>query len=191
MKIENTLIYLIGFPGAGKFTVAHELQKLIPAVIVDNHLILNPVFTVIEPDGKTPLPAKVWENAWKIRHIVLDTIRELAKPRSNFIFTNALVEGSTEDQQLFGEIETLAKERGAKLFPVRLLVSADTLCERVTSPERKERYKTTDPVATREAACTYTLLKPPEGGLDIETTNLSPLEAAKLIVEGLERSIGV
>lgn len=159
-------------------------------MLVDNHLILNPVFTVVEPDGKTPLPSKIWDNAWKIRHIVLDTIKGMAKPNSNFIFTNSLVDSSPDDQKLFDEIAELAKARGATLLPVRLLVSVETLCERVKSPERTERFKMTDPISTREIASAYTLLKP-KGCFDLEITTLKPSESAMLIVQEAGRRVGV
>jgi adenylylsulfate kinase-like enzyme len=33
--IENTFIYLFGFAGAGKLTIAKEIQKHVPCILVD------------------------------------------------------------------------------------------------------------------------------------------------------------
>lgn len=56
MAIENTFIYLMGFAGTGKLTIAKELQKIVPSILVDNHLILNVVFSLIEPEFKAMDP---------------------------------------------------------------------------------------------------------------------------------------
>jgi shikimate kinase len=42
-QMRNTMIYLIGFAGAGKFTIAKEICKSAEARLVDNHLINNPI----------------------------------------------------------------------------------------------------------------------------------------------------
>lgn len=187
MNITNTIIYLIGFPGTGKFTISKEIQKLIPAVLVDNHLILNPVFSVIEADGKTKIPDKAWDYTRKIRDIVLDSIRDFAKPQSNFIFTNLLVEGSQVDRELYSEVELLAKARNANLLTVRLHISVEALCERVGSSDRKQRHKMTEADAVRAMVTKNILLMPSAGYFDIDVTNLSSKDAASQIVDELVR----
>ena len=75
------------------------------AVIVDNHLINNPVFSVAAADGKTPLPAAVWQKIESIRRIVLDTVAELAQPEASFIFTNVFYEGEPNDRRWYEDVE--------------------------------------------------------------------------------------
>ena len=70
--MQSTIVYLIGFAGTGKHTIALEICRLTGARLVDNHLINNPVFSLIQADGKTRLPETVWKKTWAIRHIVLD-----------------------------------------------------------------------------------------------------------------------
>jgi hypothetical protein len=72
--MKNTIFYLIGYPGTGKYTIAKEIAALTGAVLVDNHLINNLVFSVVGAEGKAPLPAGVWPKIESIRRIVLDTI---------------------------------------------------------------------------------------------------------------------
>jgi hypothetical protein len=45
--MQNTIVYLIGYAGTGKYTIAKELVLLTGAVIVDNQLINSPVFSVV------------------------------------------------------------------------------------------------------------------------------------------------
>jgi shikimate kinase len=51
--MNGALIYLIGFAGCGKLTIAKAIQKKIDCILVDNHLINNVIFSLIDPDGKT------------------------------------------------------------------------------------------------------------------------------------------
>jgi hypothetical protein len=41
VKLENTILYSLGFARVGKYTIAKELQRLTGAKLVDNHYILS------------------------------------------------------------------------------------------------------------------------------------------------------
>lgn len=93
---------------------------------------------MIDTDGKTKLPRKIWDHTRAVRNAVLDTIREFAKPGPNFIFTNDLRDDVELDRQLFEEIAALSAHRSAVLLPVRLSLSrwtsfADGWCLRIAS----------------------------------------------------------
>ncbi len=90
IPLHNTIIYLIGFPGTGKYTIALELANRTTIRIVDNQLINNPIFSVIGADGKTRLPNIVWDKVGVIREAVLDSICTLSPPDFSFVFTNVL-----------------------------------------------------------------------------------------------------
>src|SRR5271154_7172761 len=113
--MQGTIVYLIGFAGTGKHTIALEICRLTGARLVDNHLINNPVFSLIQADGKTRLPETVWKKTWAIRHIVLDVIREISPAPFSFVFTNELIDGSNDDRKLFAEVEDLAEARLAQV----------------------------------------------------------------------------
>jgi MoxR-like ATPase len=51
MQLHNTIIYLIGIPAVGKYTVARAIGRLTGAKVVDNQLINLPVFSVLGYDG--------------------------------------------------------------------------------------------------------------------------------------------
>ena len=82
-------IYLIGFAGSGKYTIAKEIAKY-GYKVVDNHLINNPIFSLLDLDEKTPIPENARLFTRKIRHVVLDFVSHDQK--ANYVFTNELVE---------------------------------------------------------------------------------------------------
>src|SRR5262245_29704703 len=121
--MNGAFIYLIGFAGCGKLTIARAIQKKMDCILVDNHLINNVIFSLIDPDGKTKLPNKVWDNIHQVRSAVFDTIRNLAKPGRTFVFTNELLEGEDYHLKVFADTAELARARNALFLPVRLTIS--------------------------------------------------------------------
>lgn len=182
--MKNTIVYA----GTGKYTVAREIAALTGAVIVDNHLINNPVFSVVGVDGIKPLPAGVWPKIAGIRRIVLDTIVELAQPEASFIFTNELFEGKSADRLLFEDMAILATKRKALFVPVILRCESEELYRRVISPERAIRFKLRNADWTRESIRSYSLLHVDHpNGLELDVTDLSPIEAAQAIIAHVEK----
>ncbi|WP_225536178.1 KTI12 family protein [Wolbachia endosymbiont of Mansonella ozzardi] len=58
--MSKTLVYLTGFPGSGKFTVARKLSEIIDAVIVSSNLLNNVTLNVVK------LPnAEVSDDLWE------------------------------------------------------------------------------------------------------------------------------
>jgi hypothetical protein len=54
--MKNAIFYLIGPPGVGKYAVGRIIAERTAAKLVDNHYSINPIFALIEQDGRTPLP---------------------------------------------------------------------------------------------------------------------------------------
>jgi len=182
--MDNTIIYLIGFPGTGKYSIAREIRNLTGAKLVDNHLINNPVFSVIEADGVTPLPSAIWDRIGAIRSIVLGVIRDFSAPHFSFVFTNHLVDGDPLDAAAFTEIADLAARRRGKLIPVRLICGEDELCRRIASADRIERFKEVDPDNARARFRTRRILSVDHPHrLDLDVTHLTAAQAARRIVE--------
>ena len=189
-QMKNTIVYLIGYARTGKYTIAKEIAALTGAVIVDNQLINNPVFSVVAADGKTPLTAAVLQKIESIRRIVLDTIAELAQPEASFIFTNVLYEGKPMDRRWYEDVAILATQRKALLVPVILRCEPEEVCRRVTSPERAVRLKERSADRTRENIRTYQLLRVDHPNcLVLDITNLSPIQAAQAILARVEKRV--
>jgi hypothetical protein len=187
--VQNTIVYLIGYFGIGKYSIAKALAELEPCKIVDNHHVLNPIFSLLEQDGITPLPPLIWHQAAKVREAVLETIRFLSPPNWNFIFTNDLSEDSGS-HKLFDDVANVAEARAARLVPVLLRCELDEYLRRVVRPERRERLKGINPAEARERhqqGQAFVTDHPNQLVLDI--TRLSPEAAARAILGFVDKLV--
>ena len=187
--MNGVIVYLFGYAGCGKLTIARALQAKYDCILVDNHYINNVIFSLLDSDGNSKLPDQVWEQVELIRSAVLNTIRHLSKPNRSFIFTNELLEGEPRAEKVFQAIANVAKDREAAFLPVRLTISPQELARRVISPGRAEHYKETNPDQARKKAQERSVYKPRDiPYLEIDITTLSPDETAKMILEEIHRN---
>ena len=186
-KLENAIIVLTGFAGTGKYTIGRELCELTGAKLIDNHLINNPVFKVVNPDGITPLPDGVWDKVKAVRAIVYEAIRELSPPKLSFVFTIELFESSPGDKRAFLDLEELAASRGGLFVPVRLLCDVDELCRRVVDPARLHMVKSINAEGARRKSAQETVLDSTHPHvLTIDVTKKTPAEATAIILRHIE-----
>jgi ribose 1,5-bisphosphokinase PhnN len=186
--MNGAFIYLIGFAGCGKLTIAKAIQARYDCILVDNHFVNNVIFSLIDPDGKTRLPDSVWENVNRVRSAVLDTIRDLSKPGRTFIFTNELLEGEDRDLKLFQEIAEIARYRNAFFLPVRLTITPDELAQRVISGGRAKQFKETDSQAALLKAQKRKVFKPDGfSSLEIDVTTKTAEDVAESILTDLRK----
>ncbi|MFP3035718.1 MAG: hypothetical protein ACEY3A_01605 [Wolbachia sp.] len=66
--MSKTVVYLIGFPGSGKFTIARKLSEIIDAVIISNNLFNNVILNVIELPN-TEVPDDLWKKFLQLEKI--------------------------------------------------------------------------------------------------------------------------
>jgi hypothetical protein len=185
--LKNVIVYLVGFSGTGKLTVASELALLLKARVVDNHWINNPILGLIDSDRVTPFPEGVWDQIAKVRQAVLDTIATLSAPGSNFIMTHAGYDDDPEDWKIYNAIARAAERRGALFIPIRLLCAEKELLRRVVSSERVLKLKSMDPeAASRDAKDRNVLAVNHANGMTLDVTALSPQEAACLILTHIQ-----
>jgi hypothetical protein len=186
--LTNLFVYLVGFGGTGKLTIARALACVIDAKVVDNHWINNPIFGLIDPDGVTPLPEAVWVQVGKVHDAVMETIATLGKPGTNFVFTHEGVEGNASDQAKFHSIRSVAARRGARLIPVRLLCEEAELVRRIQSPERVAMYKGIDPAHAVNRSRHHAVLRPASPDtLTLDVTRLSPEDSVEAIIAHIKR----
>lgn len=183
MILTNTIIHLLGFPGTGKYTIAKELVSLDDFALVDNHLINNPVFSLIDPDGETKLPARVWDNTAKIWDVVFDTMAHISKAQKNFILTNALFDDTPRDAEFYQKILKLAQERNAKYVPVKLCCDAEELLKRIVGEDRRQRFKETSIKNAQYNIENRAVIKIDHPNLlNLDITDLTPDQSAKKIM---------
>ncbi len=184
--IQNSIIYLIGFAGTGKLTIAKEIIAQTNMKLVSNHLSNNPVLSLIHADGKTPLPSQVWKNIAIIRGVVFDTITNLSPADFSFIFTNELIEGNETDIEIYRKVENIAAQRGSKFLPVRLICDVDELCKRIISEERKVNHKMIDADAARQQFIKSKVLTPDHPNtFTLDMTHITAKQAADIILNRL------
>jgi hypothetical protein len=185
--LKNVIVYLVGFSGTGKLTVARELALLLKARVVDNHWINNPILGLIDSDRVTPFPEDVWDQIAKVREAVLDTIATLSAPESNFIMTHAGYDDDSEDWKIYNAIARVAERRAALFFPIRLLCAEEELLRRVVSSERTLKLKSMDPeAASRDAKGRNVLAVNHANVMTLDVTALSPQEAARIILTHIQ-----
>lgn len=186
--MNNTIVYLMGHYGAGKYTVGKAICAVTNARLLDNHLINNVVFALIRQDGKTPMPERVWDLIWTIREQAITTIAELAPPEQSYVLTNALRDGDPWDQAAYDQVVALAAQRGNVFVPVILTASDEAFAQRIPMPEREERLKQTDAQGAVLVRATRPLLRVEHPNrLDLDTTDLPPDQAAAIIIAHAER----
>jgi hypothetical protein len=188
--MKNLIVYLVGPPGVGKYTVGKLIAERLSAKLLDNHFWSNPIFEVVEPDG-TPFPAGVWDRAGEVRSAVLETVALFGPPERNYVFTHAVSDtgGHPIDWVISGQILWTAERRRARLLVVRLVCGEEQLRGRVSNEERKQRFKTTN----AEQAHAWASLAPMpinhDWVLDLDTTGLSASETADRIEAELGASL--
>jgi hypothetical protein len=184
--MKNAVFYLIGPPGVGKYTVGTIIAERTGAKLVDNHYAINPIFGLIEQDGRTPLPAQVWPQVGRVRSAVLETIATLSPRDWNFVFTHAASDDPSETGTC-REILSTTERRGASVIVARLHCAPEELARRVLSPERRLRMKEMDPEAARTNAVAPVFDPGHPNIVDIDTTAKSASEVADLVIEAAEK----
>ena len=191
MKLHNTIIYLIGIPAVGKYTVAKEIGRMTGAKVVDNQLINTPVFSVLGYDGTDafPFPHGAWEHIGKIHRAVLAVIRDFCPPEASFVFTNTLDAREPLDKVWFRRIERLARQRRASFFPVWLTCEAAVIRRRKNTPDRRARLKDIDLTnITRWTEQVEVPRVPDPNALTLDTSRREPQQTAQLILEHVQKA---
>lgn len=185
IDFQNTILYLIGFPGTGKYTISKEICKNHDFILCDNHHVNNCLFPLVKADGKRDLPEGMWNNVKQVWDVVFNTILNLAEPEYNYIFTNYL-NTDQDDYDHFNFMTDFAKKRGSTFIPIFLTCDIKTLKKRATNHERELRLKLVDRQKIDELINKNQLIdiKHPNA-ITLDITSLSPQESAKIILDHL------
>ena len=172
------LIFLYGLPGVGKLTVARELAKLTGFRIFHNHLVVDLVESVFE-FGTLPfveLREKIWLDVFS---------RAVAANLNGLIFTFA-PDRTVRDGFIEGTREVVESSGGEVLF-VELKCSTEELERRIEHPSRQRFGKLNSAARFRDLKQAGAFVDPgtPPGRLVVDTTTLSPFDAASKIVSEL------
>lgn len=182
MKLQNTIIYLLGFPGVGKYTIAKCIAQQTGARLIDNHSLTNPIYNVIDLDHSKGLPPTFGHRVHQIFAAVFEAINTLSPADWSFVFTNALTDHEENDVE-YCMRRDLARWRGATFVPVRLVCSLEENMRRIQGEDRKIRFKVTQPeYAQRFHQQHQVYLVDHPNVLTLDVTGLTAQEAAEIIV---------
>jgi hypothetical protein len=181
--MQNTIIYLIGFFGIGKYSIAKELAKVANLKIVDSHYIINPVYSIVADENhELPSMNLIWDEAMLVRKAVLKAMEKAPLTR-NFVLTDDLIEDSGSHHD-FQSVQQMAQQRNATFVPVVLFCELEEYLHRVSDAQRLERMKSTDALqaaAYHKSSQLFASKHPNELVLDV--TLLKPEAAARVILQ--------
>jgi len=181
---KTIIVYLIGKPGVGKYTIAKELAKS-GYIICDNQLVNNPVFTLLNYDGFSKIPEYAWNVIAKIRTAIFGFIEQ--ETNNNYILTNVLNEDDG-DRNLYNQVEQMAARRDSLFIPVKFSISKEEHIKRVTTPSRRERWKSIDHEEAHSKDKLLTIKH--ENLLERDISKLSAAQSSGIILEHIN-SLGV
>ena len=183
MTHSTIILYLIGKPGTGKYTIAKEIEKS-GYTICDNHLINNPIFSLLKLDGVSPIPQFAWDAIAQIREGIFDFLRH--ETLRNYILTNVLYDIDC-DRQIYKQVERMALERNSFFFPITLSISEAENIKRIQNHDRHSRYKS---INIEDVYPEHPLLPISHPNLfDLDVTHLSAKEAATKILAIVEKQL--
>ncbi len=168
------LVVLYGPPGVGKLTVARELAALTGMKLFHNHLTVDLVAAVF-PWGSPSFRRLVT----RFRR---EMIAEAARHDIDLVFT--YVYGHPDDEPDVRALVEPVLVNGGSVHFVQLTCARDELLARVADESRRAYGKLSDPAAVSRMLDRrdYTAAVPFADSLRLDTTAMSPAEAARQIV---------
>ncbi|KAK2003406.1 hypothetical protein LX36DRAFT_566226 [Colletotrichum falcatum] len=177
-------IYINGFPGIGKLTIANEVCKLIPGGrVFHNHLVIDPVAAMLDrgSEGYDELRADFRKHALH----AISTRPELEK--KVFIFTDSR-ESSAAGSTAVEDYQRAAEVRGVPFISIILHCRLDENLRRLEgrSSDGESRWSTklTDGEVLRRVRENEEIFRC--GGeleLELDITDMKPEEAGRVIVK--------
>ncbi|KAF4949036.1 hypothetical protein FGADI_9321 [Fusarium gaditjirri] len=179
-------IYINGFPGVGKLTIAKELQQLLPgSKVYHNHLLIDPIDALVERSSPG-----YHEMRTGLRRYILNAIAtsEYTKDKT-WIFTDAR-EASEAGEKGAKDYEAAARKRRVSFISIVLECEIEENIRRAINPMRSQSVdaKLTDEAILRlilENEAIYRFGD--ENELVLDVTKLSSNEAALRIKEHVNR----
>lgn len=176
------IIHLIGYPAAGKLTIAKELAKDNNFKIFDNHTVNNVLFCLT--DLTTTFPKCKDKYIEKLYKIAFKYFTKIGVSE-NVIFTTYL-ENIKGDKKFYKLITKFAKKINHIYVPIILTPTEEALLSRVVNKERAERMKLTDTTIAKQVYKNQLINIKNKYKLEIDNSNLSPLQTKEIILKHIE-----
>ena len=171
------LVYLHGPPASGKYTIARELETLVGARNLHNHLTLD-VARALFPFG-TP---EFWELVEGLRALCLEAASRL--PDAIVAYTTCY--SDPHDAESLRAMERIVEDAGGQLMPVFLQCDTSELERRVADPSRAGMRKLRTVEGLREFLADWNITAVPRRSfITVATGHRTPRSCAEEIVERL------
>lgn len=169
------LVFIYGPPASGKLTVAGELARLTGFKLFHNHVSIQFVSSLFEFGSK---PANRLVDRYR-----REMIEEAAREEVDTIFT--FVYGRPVDDEFVRDIVRRVKLSRGRVFFVRLHCDRKELGRRISKPERRALGKLTEKKILDDLYRVHDLDSevPVQSSLSIDTTKISPRQAARMIIQ--------
>ncbi|KAF9875522.1 hypothetical protein CkaCkLH20_06903 [Colletotrichum karsti] len=173
-------IYINGYPGVGKLTIANELLKLIPgSKVLHNHLFIDPVAAMVE--RSSPEYDDIRSH---LRREILGLLRRPATRDTTWIFTDSRCTSATGSAAA-EDYREAAAVRGVPFVSVVVDCGLEENQRRLVREGRGEgkNTKLTD-VGILEAVRREEIMFRfgGEAELELDVSELTPVEAARMIL---------
>ena len=154
-EVRPCAIFLNGFPGVGKLTIAKLLQQRLGARLIDNHLIAD-LASAIEP-SRGPAHNDVRRS---LRRAAMEAAAQ-AEGELTFVMTECLASNAGDASKL-SDYMLLAQRRSIQFVFINLTCDEDENTKRLEDPERAAgaKGKLTDAAVLRGLLNDHALLEP-------------------------------
>jgi len=167
------LILIYGQPAVGKLTVAKELSKLTNYKILHNHITLDVLEQFLEPHNP-----EFWKTNKKLKLLLL---KEFSKTLDGLIMTICYVKDM--DTKYLATLRKIIKKSKGQFYPVRLICDKKEQEKRVKGKNRKAHGKLTTVQRLNKMKSEHDFDQVIKGSLEINNTNLSAKETARIIIK--------
>ncbi|KAL7922728.1 hypothetical protein ACQKWADRAFT_326659 [Trichoderma austrokoningii] len=174
--MASPLIWINGFPGTGKLTIARELARIHPlSILIDNHKLIDPVAAKYARDDPNYQIERKRKRQWAFEQFVF----EPARLSEVVIFTDFQSDnelGASTAQEYLDA----AQKAGRRFIPVYLSCDVEANIMRATSAERTQGTTTKltcpDTIRDLRTKCKLFQFGSPYEEFHIDTTDLTPRE---------------
>jgi len=177
------LIFLYGMPASGKLTVARALAERTGLRLFHNHLAVDLLLSVFE--FGSPAFVALREEIW------LSVFREACRSGSSGLIFTFAPEKTVSSHFIEDVLDTVASEGGTVEF-IKLICPLAELRSRMDGPSRARYGKLTSLPLFEQLHALGVFNSPPmpEARLTLDTSRLSPDEAASAIARelGIDRA---
>ncbi|KAM3469757.1 hypothetical protein MY5147_006843 [Beauveria neobassiana] len=185
-------VWINGFPGVGKLTVARALCALLPsAQLIDNHSLIDQVSLPRTHASYNAERARIRDAAYSSavypRDDDDDDDAQLARV---VIFTDFFTAGTTGTEWAWAH-HAAAARAGRPFLPVYLTCERGENLRRVVRPERGAAgsSKLTDAALVESFMDDSQIYRFPGLGVEIDTTAREPEETARLILDAMRAQV--